>query len=567
MKKFLSFLLMVFTASVGLLAVTTQNVYANPVYPLSLTGQDQSITDIYLQANGSTYDTYKIMIDSQVYDFNVYLDDWATSFTNPNVGYAIEIKANTSSLALPSHPGVKSVIINFTGSSFEIYFDGVRYPGASNQMQSYMADWAQDYSSVNPILDNAIHFAIDARPTISGEENFATSVNDLRPLSFFQGFLYAFDETDGDLTDSIVVVTDNYTANMSVLGRYEVTFAVEDSAGNRTELIAYINVVDITAPIISGNTNVAEVSYTQTYNIQTFRSTLTITDNYHNLTNSNIVVETDNYTANKTVPGTYSIVFSATDPSGNKTTFTKQVKVIDDIAPVFSGTTLITKPSNSILTVANIQSQLSAVDAIEGNKTAQITVQSDGFTGNGNRVGSYDIVFQVQDSKGNKSTHTVRVNVVDNIAPIIYIKDNVSIVLKANEVLTREQIIQILQVTEQIQSVNQTTVFSFDIDEYSGNENTVGLYMMSVRVSNVSGNESVHNMMINVVEGDTEDDITVEEPHFEWYEHVWNFIVAVFNFVIDVFVNIWNFIVGIWNWVVGLFQAEEVAFAYFIRRY
>ncbi|SUU69849.1 Uncharacterised protein [Acholeplasma oculi] len=140
--------------------------------------------------------------------------------------------------------------------------------------------------------------------------------------------------------------------------------------------------------------------------------------------------------------------------------------------------------------------------------------------------------------------------------------------LKANEVLTRDQIIQILQVTEQIQNVNQTTVFSFEIDEYSGNESTVGLYMMSVRVSNVSGNESVHNMMINVVEGDSEDDITVEEPHFEWYEHVWNFIVAVFNFVIDVFVNIWNFIVGIWNWVVGLFQAsEEVAFAYLIRRY
>ena len=35
----------------------------------------------------------------------------------------------------------------------------------------------------------------DKRPTISGEENFVTSVDDLRPISFFQGFLSAYDET------------------------------------------------------------------------------------------------------------------------------------------------------------------------------------------------------------------------------------------------------------------------------------------------------------------------------------------------------------------------------------
>ncbi|CDR30199.1 Uncharacterised protein [Acholeplasma oculi] len=549
MKKIFSFLLMVFTASVGLLAVTTQNVYAT-----------SSLMTVYDTENEVTLGTASNQIEVHAFYFasegQLSLDSGAPIDVK---GSLIEISVNAQTYVyLPEDDitlgvATNSIVLNigYYASEAQISLDG----GAPIDIKGYYVK---------------LLFAPNdtTRPTISGEENFATSVNDLRPLSFFQGFLYAYDETDGDITDSIVVVTDNYTANMSTLGRYEVTFAVEDSAGNLTELVAYINVVDITAPVISGNTNVAEVSYTQTYNISTFRSTLTITDNYHNLTNSNIVVETDNYTSNKTVPGTYSIVFSATDPSGNKTTFTKQVKVIDDIAPVFSGTTLITKPSNSILTVANIQSQLSAVDAIEGNKTAQITVQSDGFTGNGNRVGSYDIVFQVQDSKGNKSTHTVRVNVVDNIAPIIYIKDNVSIVLKANEVLTREQIIQILQVTEQIQSVNQTTVFSFDIDEYSGNENTVGLYMMSVRVSNVSGNESVHNMMINVVEGDSEDDITVEEPHYEWYEHVWNFFVATFNFIVNIFVSIWNFFVGIWNWVVGLFQAsEEVAFAYFVRRY
>ena len=204
--------------------------------------------------------------------------------------------------------------------------------------------------------------------------------------------------------------------------------------------------------------------------LQPFKSTLTVTDNYYTLTNANIVVESDNYTANKTVPGTYNVVYSATDTSGNKGTFTKQVTVIDDVAPVISGTSVITKPSNSILTVASIQAQLSANDFIEGNKTSQITVKTDGFTGFGNVVGSYSITFEVADSKGNASTYLVTVNVVDNIAPIIFIRDGVSIVLKADEVLTRDQIISILQVTDQVQNVTQTTQFSFLIDEYQGNE-------------------------------------------------------------------------------------------------
>lgn len=191
---------------------------------------------------------------------------------------------------------------------------------------------------------------------------------------------------------------------------------------------------------------------------------------------------------------------------------------------MFSGTTTITKPSNSILAVSEIQAQLTAHDAIEGNKTGQITILSDGYTGKGNVVGSYEIVFQVQDSKGNKSTHMVTVNVVDNIAPVIYIKDGVSVILKANEVLTRDQIISILQVTGQVQNVTQATQFSFLVDEYQGNESTPGVYMLSVRATSVNGNQSVHNMMINVLDADTEDDVTVEPVKLQWYEHIWNFM-------------------------------------------
>ena len=57
---------------------------------------------------------------------------------------------------------------------------------------------------------------------------------------------------------------------MATLGKYPVTFSVEDTAGNVTTLLVYINVVDMTAPVISGNTSAAQISYTQTWNIATF---------------------------------------------------------------------------------------------------------------------------------------------------------------------------------------------------------------------------------------------------------------------------------------------------------
>src|SRR5690606_16771752 len=121
----------------------------------------------------------------------------------------------------------------------------------------------------------------------------------------------------------------------------------------------------------------------------------------------------------------------------------------------------------------------------------------------------------------------------------------------------------ILQVTGQVQNVTQATQFSFLVDEYQGNESTPGVYMLSVRATSVNGNQSVHNMMINVLDADTEDDVTVEQVKLEWYQHVWNFVLSVFKFIADVIVNIWNFFVSVIDWVVGLFtSSKEASVAY-----
>lgn len=491
MKKILN-LVLIFMALVSV-GLTTQTTFAAHTagYTLSketVSGQDRyyikynnSKTNLNL-TNGINID-FSVVGFSNVSGFDMVIDSGAgrvTTSTNNfsevfDILYIIQYDQETFEVSPPY--GDERMITAFTDASTQIYFKNIS------------------------ALDNV-------RPAISGQENFVTSVDDAKPVSYFQQYLSAIDETDGNITSRIYVKTDNYTTNKSVLGTYKVTFGVKDNAQNESTLEVNITVADVTKPVISGNTSKATISYTQTWNIQNFKSTLSVTDNYATIANSAITVKTDGYTSNKTNLGTYNVVYAVLDPSGNEGTFTKQVEVIDDIAPVFSGPTIITKPATQVLTVNEIKSQLTATDAKEGTKTAQITVFEDNYTGRGNKVGNYTITFQVADSKGNRSTHVVTVSVQDNIPPVWYIQDGVSFKIVPPATLTRQQIIDLLVATNQL-SVNSTTQINFLVDEYTGNETTPGVYTVSLGYADTAGNEGVHTVAITVLEDENTNPIVV----------------------------------------------------------
>lgn len=350
------------------------------------------------------------------------------------------------------------------------------------------------------------------RPAISGKENFVTNIDSPQSIEYFQSFITAFDETDGDLTDSITVKTDNYTANKNKLGVYEVVFSVTDSSGNEATLSTYIHVMDITNPTINGSTTIANIGYKETFNIANFKATLTVTDNYDkNILPSDITIKNDGYTANKTKIGVYEIVFSVLDSSGNEATFVKRVKVIDNVKPTFSGPTVIATNNGSILTESDVRAQLTASDEIDGNLTSAIRLIEDKYSGYGNAVGNYTITYAVTDSSGNEAIHVVTLQRKDNLPPVYMIKDGVSILIEQPGTLTKQQIIDILVSTGQL-SVNAQTQVTFLYNEYEGNEEVPGVYAVSLRARSASGNESVHNLAITVLEAENEDDVIVTPP-------------------------------------------------------
>ena len=361
------------------------------------------------------------------------------------------------------------------------------------------------------------------RIAIDGEENFVTNYDDPKPVEFFQAFLIAFDETDGDISDEIYIKTNDYTENMAVLGAHKVVFAVKDSNENETTLEVYIRVVDITAPVITGNTSQVNIGYKETWNINNFKNSLNVTDNHDDSVSlkAAITIESDGYTANITTLGTYDVVFAVEDQSGNIGTFTKTIKVIDNVAPTFSGPTSLTSNISVTFTESDVRNQLTAYDEKEGNVTHRIEVDEDNYTGKGHNTGIYTIKYRVTDTAGNEAFHTVTINRRDDIPPVFYIKDGVSIVTDTSTPLTIDDIINILTNTGQVViPVGVNAMFSVQYDDYTGNEDQVGVYTVVIDSELTNGDESTHTMSINVLE--SSDGIPVDGPEtfFQKYKGV-----------------------------------------------
>ena len=113
--------------------------------------------------------------------------------------------------------------------------------------------------------------------------------------------------------------------------------------------------------------------------------------------------------------GTYFVTYNATDSSGNSaTSVTRTVNVVDVSAPVITilGSNPATLNAGSVYSDAGA----TAIDDVNGNVTSNIIT-----TGavNPNVLGTYTIIYTVEDTAGNEATATRIINVIDNIVPTI----------------------------------------------------------------------------------------------------------------------------------------------------
>ena len=282
---------------------------------------------------------------------------------------------------------------------------------------------------------------------------------------------------------------------------YKFMAYVGDDAGNYSFLEISVFVNDATAPTFSESNPLSiEVSYKTTYDLASWASNLIITDNVDLDVSRSIY--TDNYTANKSTPGTYTVIVRAVDDTGNIKDKSYNFVVIDDIVPVFNGPESIFKPQSSTMTISDIKSRYTAYDEISGNVTSRITIFEDGYTGRGHLVGTYTVIFRVTDLVGNYTDVTVLVTVSDDIPPVIYVADGYFIQVSSAYTLTIEGIRDILVATGRLNIVSATT-YQVIVNEYEGNENLPGIYTISIRFSQTSGVTEVHSVAVNVKNAST----------------------------------------------------------------
>jgi PKD repeat protein len=238
-------------------------------------------------------------------------------------------------------------------------------------------------------------------------------IDTIKPVITLLGANPATLEVRTSFNDPGVKISDNYdnvlslnqhliiTSNLdsSKLGTYTITYDVTDKSGNKAITVTRtVKVVDSIKPAITLNgVQFDSVDVFTRYN----DPGVTYFDNFNKTSELTPAVSGSFYTQfpggikpNKL--GTYTIVYTVTDLSGNKASVTRNIKVVDHVAPVF----VLNGPTT--VTVCRWFNYADAGYVVSDNldKSTDITVTTLS-TGNTSVEGLFSIQYKGVDKSGN----------------------------------------------------------------------------------------------------------------------------------------------------------------------
>lgn len=376
-------------------------------------------------------------------------------------------------------------------------------------------------------------------PVIDGYEGiYVSNVDHPVTVEEIKNCLKAFDNIDGDITNKINVKEDNYTTNNNIVGEYSVIFEVIDNAGNIATLTIIVHVLDLTNPII----HAPDVLFSKLSDPLDLESAIEthfeITDNYDDEIWASLEKIEDTYSENMNAPGSYKVTYKVTDQSGNYAIKSIGIVCTDDIKPTLSGNATYTKSTEIPLEISDIMNDLHAEDNYDGDISNRIVVKEDLFTGNGRKVGNYNVKFSVTDYSGNESDEfIVTIEVKDITLPYFTISDTIINVSEYSQ-MNKDQIILFMQKCGQIDATQEPNV-TFLIDEYSDNKQTPGHYKISAKVKYKNGEEKIVDLTINVKEH-TQENKEIEEQKTSFFERIFNWFGNLFSSLIAFLSNLWK---------------------------
>ena len=280
---------------------------------------------------------------------------------------------------------------------------------------------------------------------------------------------------------SVGSVTNNAPANYPI-GTTNVTWTATDIYGNIATAVQTVVVTDIIAPIAItqnvtvtlNNQGVAVVTANQINN-----------GSIDNCSAVTLTVAPSSFTCSQI--GINQVVLTVTDTSGNATTATAQVTVVDTQAPTaLVNNVTVSLNANGIGTLDATQVNNGSFDncGVVNSSISQTTFDCSDL---GNNV----IVYTVTDASGNSTSANVNVLVVDTIAPII-VTQNITLDVTFEEpvTITPEQV--------SLGSTDNCGISYMSLSKDTFGCSDFGVNTVELTVVDASGNESTAEFTVTV---------------------------------------------------------------------
>ncbi|MGB0260008.1 MAG: immunoglobulin-like domain-containing protein, partial [Flavobacteriaceae bacterium] len=266
----------------------------------------------------------------------------------------------------------------------------------------------EDSSGNSATAVRTVEIVDTEKPTISLLGAEPLSIN--QDTSYTEQGATATDNVDGNVSVSITGTVDTSTPGVYI--RY---YDAIDAAGNpATQVTRTITVLDTEAPIITVlGANPDSVNQGTVYN----DPGATAEDNGNNIgpvVASPATLDTSN-------AGTFNIIYSIEDSSGNSATAARTVNVLDRTPPII--TVSGPNPQQSALGSEYVDPGVSAFDNVDG-PINQNSINKDYSNININAIGTFTANYSVFDSSGNEGVNSRTVNIVDMTPPVVTLIGN-----------------------------------------------------------------------------------------------------------------------------------------------
>lgn len=212
--------------------------------------------------------------------------------------------------------------------------------------------------------------------------------------------------TDNFTEDEDLRVNVTGEVDTNQVGVHELTYTVQDKAKNKTVLTRAVHVIDKEFPIIrlSGD-NPMQVEVGTAYEEPGVKAE----DNADGNLSKDVKISGSVDTGQV---GTYSVTYTVSDSSGNKTEVTRTVEVVDTTAPEIT----LHGKKNITLELGDVYKEagFDASDNYDGDISKAVEISGSVDT---HREGIYLVTYTVSDSSGNKASAARTVHIKDTTAP------------------------------------------------------------------------------------------------------------------------------------------------------